>query len=283
MKETGTLIRAAVPQDTGRVLRLCRLLNPKDYVLEAWPLWVKMTGAINLVAVEGDRIIGCWHAEPVMPLEAWSQGTRVLSERQGRGIGTALLRFLEEELRRRGIRVIRGSIAPDNLASLALVGKFGWQVVARVCRREAEGRSSLSTRLRHASLKEARTLMRRWPTLASLPHLAHFRRAYFSMTEAHLAKLVEGRSILVSGDARGYVILEPGSGMEGNLLWAVALGGERAGIGQILPGLAAQPGDGGGTVLIDSPDNPSVQSQLDELGFRPPENNGRYVIVERRL
>lgn len=283
MKKLGIQIRHAVPQDTDRVFHLCRLLSPDDYVLKAWPLWIKMTAAINLVAVAGDKIVGCWHAEPLTRREYWSQGTRVHPKKQGSGIGTALLRFLEEELKQRGIRTIRGSIAPDNRASLELVGKFGWRAVGRVCRREAEGRSPLRIRNRHASLKEAISLTRRWPVLASRPHLAHFRRAYFAMTEAHLKKLIEGRCVLVSGNDRAYAILEPRSGSERSPLWVVALAGEETGIGEILLGLSAQSEDGPAGVLVDGPDDPSVQSRLDELGFRPPENDGRYVIVERYL
>jgi hypothetical protein len=113
--------------------------------------------------------------------------------------------------------------------------------------------------------------------------LAHFRRAYFAMPEAHLKRLVEGRCVLVSSNGRAYAILEPGSGLEGNPLWAVALAGEETGMREVLLGLGAEAGNRRAAVLIDSPDDPLMQSRLDEMEFGPPQDKGRYVIVERRL
>ena len=283
MNGTDILIRHAAPQDSKDVLQLCRLLDPGDYVVRAWPLWIKMKGAINLVAEVGGRVVGCWHAEPLTSQEAWSQGTRVHPERQGRGIGTSLLRFLESELRQKGFRVIRGSIAPTNQASLALVRKFNWHVVARICRREAAGRSFGFLQLPFASLEEAVLLSREWPVLASRSHLAHFRRAYFSMTEAHLKKLTANKAVLLSSDRRAFAILDQESGTAGRQVWVVALAGEDAEIKDILWALIAQAREGAASVLVDSSEEQPVQARLNELGFKPAAPDGKYVIVERRL
>jgi len=46
---------------------------------------------------------------------------------QGRGIGTALLRALEQAARRQGVQRLFGDVQRDNLAMLALAGRAGFE------------------------------------------------------------------------------------------------------------------------------------------------------------
>ena len=55
------VVRGATAADTAAVQALCKLLDPDDYVPDAWPMWLRMTDGINLVAEVEGRIVGCGH------------------------------------------------------------------------------------------------------------------------------------------------------------------------------------------------------------------------------
>lgn len=282
------IIRRAAVEDAAPILALCALLDPADYALEAWPLWLETEDAVNLVALKEGSIVGCWHGERLTPFEAWSQGTRVHPEFHRQGIGSRMLAAFEAELRKLGMDVIRGSIGTENSASLRLIEKAGWRVHTRVCRRELdktikEAGLQLKASLHPASAGAALALSRRFPLLASRSHLARFRRAYFAMTEEYLENRVEEEAVFISADGLAFAILERERRAGSEKVWAIGLGGKESGIISILKNLSAKTQREGLVLVVDSPDELLIQRVLDDLDFNPPGPDDRYVIVEHRF
>jgi GNAT superfamily N-acetyltransferase len=274
------VVRGATAANTAAVQALCKLLDPDDYVPEAWPMWLRMTDGINLVAEVEGRIVGCGHGELLTPHEAWVQALRVHPAVRRRGIGSQLLRAREAELRHRGVHVVRGAIDAYNAPSQALFEKAGWRTVLRVCRRRVEGRIGDAAHLRRAPLPEAMALVRAAPVLASRPHLALVKRAYFTMTEEHLAGLAQQGAVVVSQDGQAYAILDPEAAQSSGTLWVTAIAGNPASRREVLEDLVKEAGCSGLDVVVDSPAEPALQSALDAMGFKPPERYGEFVVVE---
>jgi GNAT superfamily N-acetyltransferase len=280
---SDVFVRVATETDTAAVQALCKLLDPDDYVPDAWPIWLGMSDGINLVAEVEGRVVGCRHGELLTPNEAWSQASRVHPAVRRRGIGSQLLKVLEAELRHRGVHVVRGAIGASNVPSQALVEKAGWRTVLRVCRRRVEGRIGDAAHLRRATLLEAVALVRAAPVLASRLHLAIFRRAYFAMTDEHVVGLVRRGAVVVSQDGQAYAILDPDAAQSSGTLWVVAIVGNPASRREVLEDLVKEAGCSGLDVVVDSPAEPALQSALDAMGFKPPERYGEFVVVEHRL
>ena len=276
-------VRAATETDTTAVQALCRLLDPDDYVPDAWPIWLRMSDGISLVAEVEGRVVGCRHAELLTPHEAWSQAIRVHPAVRRRGIASQLIKALEAELRHRGVHVVRGAIGASNVPSQALFEKAGFRTVLRVCRRRVEGRIGNAAELRRAALPEAMALVRAAPVLASRLHLAIFRRGYFAMTDEHLAGLVRRGAVVVSQDGQAYAILDPDAAQSSGALWVVAIAGNPASRREVLEDLVKEAGSSGLGVVVDSPAEPALQSALDAMGFKTPERYGEFVVVEHWL
>jgi len=294
------VVRSATAADTAAVQALCKLLDPADYVPDVWPIWLNVANAVNLLADVGGRVVGCLHGELLTPQEAWAQAMRVHYDRnlvraskqpqaprrpevQRRTIASQLLTALEAELRRRRAQVLRGTIDVSNRASLALVRNAAWRIVARVCRRRAAGRIGHAEGALRATSAEARALVRAAPVLASRPHLAIVRRAYFAMTDEHVVGLVRRGAVVVSQDGQAYAILDPDAAQSSGALWVVAIAGNPASRREVLEDLVKEAGCSGLDVVVDSPAEPALQSALDAMGFTPPERYGEFVVVERRL
>jgi N-acetylglutamate synthase-like GNAT family acetyltransferase len=280
---SGVFVRTATETDTTAVQALCRLLDPDDYVPDAWPTWLRMLDGINLVAEVDGRVVGCRHAELLTPHEAWSQAIRVHPAVQRRGIASQLIKVLEAELRHRGVHVVRGAIGASNVPSQALFEKAGFRTVLRVCRRRVEGRIGDAAGLRRAALPDAMALVRAAPVLASRAHLAIFRRGYFAMTDEHLVELVEHGAVVVSRDGQAYAILDLSAAQSSGTLWVVAMAGNPFRMRELLVDLVKEAGCSGLDVVVDSPAEPALQSALDAMGFKPPERYGEFVVVEHRL
>lgn len=280
---SDVVVRVATETDTAAVQALCKLLDPDDYVPDAWPIWLRMSDGVNLVAEVEGRIVGCGHAELLTSHEAWSQAMRVHPAVRRRGIGWQLLRAREAELRHRGVHVVRAAIDAYNAPSQALVEKAGFRIVLRVCRRRVEGRIGNAAELRRAALPEAMALVSAAPVLASRLHLAIFRRAYFAMTDEQVVGLVRRGAVVVSLDRQAYAILDPDAAQFSGALWVVAIAGNPASRREVLEDLVKEAGRSGLDVVVDSPAEPVLQSALDTMGFKPPERYGEFVVMEHRL
>jgi hypothetical protein len=294
------VVRSATAADTAAVQALCKLLDPADYVPDAWPIWLNVANAVNLLADVGGRVVGCLHGELLTPQEAWAQAMRVHYDRnlvraskqpqaprrpevQRRTIASQLLTALEAELRRRRAQVLRGTIDVSNRASLALVRNAAWRIVARVCRRRAAGRIGHAEGALRATSAEARALVRAAPVLVSRPHLALVKRAYFAMTDEHVVGLVRRGAVVVSQDRQAYAILDPDAAQSSGALWVVAIAGNPASRREVLEDLVKEAGSSGLGVVVDSPAEPVLQSALDAMGFKTPERYGEFVVVEHWL
>jgi phosphinothricin acetyltransferase len=86
-----------------------------------------------LVAVEGDRVLGCAFGTPYRQHPAFARtvevGIYLDPDRRSRGIGSALYRPLFDNLRSEVTHVALAGIALPNDASVALNRKFGFRSV----------------------------------------------------------------------------------------------------------------------------------------------------------
>ena len=276
----GWTIRVASVAETPHVLALCNLLDPQDYVQTAWPQWLCRTDALNLVVEAEGQVIACGHGELVTPHDAWMQAIRVHPAAQRRGVGSQLLWALLAEFHKSGVRVARGSTAASNRPMQVLLEKIGGRIVASVCRRLARGRTGRALKMPRATMAEALGLVRMAPVLASRPHLARFKRAYFTMTDEHLAELVQQGAVVVSTDRQAYAILDPNADVSSGAMWVSAIIGSPPGMCEVLEGLLVEAGCTGLGIVVDSPAEPVLQSVLDAMDFESPDRDGEFVMVE---
>lgn len=92
-----------------------------------------------VVALLDGRIVG-YAGLFVVGAEADVQTVAVAPDAQGRGIGTTLVRALQERARIRGARVLHLEVRADNARALAVYARLGFATVGR--RRDYYGRGS---------------------------------------------------------------------------------------------------------------------------------------------
>jgi len=279
----GIVFRPAVIEDEKELLRLCEAAQPGDYCQGAWPIWLKTPGALNLVAETDGRIVACRHHEELVSGEAWAQGGRVHPDWRRKSIGYGLWQYGLPLLKNRGVRVLRASISPSNSASLFLAKKVGFEVVAEVLRRRAQGRAKARIRPPQSSRPdEILPLIPERSIMASRRHLALFRRAYFSLNRGHLDQLSEHEALIRSKDGTAFAFLEPSRPHGDERIWITALGGEASGVFSLLSDFLWSMKTCG-NLIVDSPADALLQESLDRLEFAPPGRDDRYVILELRL
>lgn len=83
-----------------------------------------------LAAWAGDALLG-YAGLAAYREEAWVQTLAVAPDRQGRGIGTTLLRCLLGEARRRDARTVALEVRADNDAAQRLYARHGFTVTGR--------------------------------------------------------------------------------------------------------------------------------------------------------
>ena len=277
------VIRPATAEDHESVTTLCRRINPEDYLPVAWPLWMKRDNAVNLVAQIDDQIIGCVHGEIIAPSEAWEQGIRVHPEMRRLGVATGLLARLQESLWSLGARRIFGTVSRSNEPSLALFSRLGRPIVSRISRRKARGEVGSLPSIPPASDEEVLELLHQNPVLASRRKLSHFKRAYFSLTGDFLVRMLKLGRVRISHDRRSFVLLDLDARESAETLWVVALAGETAGLRRLFKDLLIEAGSSQKDVIVESPERADLQALLDQLGFDPPEKDGRYVVIQKTL
>jgi N-acetylglutamate synthase-like GNAT family acetyltransferase len=277
------VIRRAREEDTPDIGELCRTIDPKDYVPNAWPIWMSNRNAINLVAQVGEKIKGCAHGEILAYPDGWAQAIRIHPTIQRKGIGSVLMAALEKELASMGVRAVFGNISAFNGPSLAFFSRQNWQIVWNIKRRLA-GRGSGIRRQQLPLLRQkALELFRSIPVLASIEKTAVFRRGYFSLNDTYLEKMIAGQAIRISSGGDAYALLDPDGKNSEKRIWVIALAGSITGIQQLLEEFLKEAGTLGAQLIVDSTDDLELQALMDDLQFRPPEKDDIYFVVKKEL
>jgi len=270
-------IRDATAADSAAVLKLCAQLDPNDYMLQAWNLWMGSPGDLQLVAEWRGHFAGCVRAGIIGGSEAFLQGLRVDPERQRLGIGRELMTALDERLRRRGVAAQRAVTSSTNAPALALLASLGWRRVRSVNRRRHPGivESDLGTALLPSARPPAIDADRL--PLVSRRGVAFFGRIYSSGRSSWIAE--EWRKGRIVGDGGGWVAIDP---LADGPVWIHTLVGEGAAAHTLLGGLLN--GEGRGPrreVILEAEADPVFQTILDELGFAARGPAERYAVMEK--
>jgi N-acetylglutamate synthase-like GNAT family acetyltransferase len=276
-------IRPATIEDIVPLQSFSQLFDPEDYLIQAWADWLNKRDAINLIVEIDTRIIGCLHGEMLTSIDGWAQGLRVHPDFKNEGIGKELLKALQAEFKSRGVTHIRSTIDAFNTASQAIVHRLEWKTVERICRRRCKGVKNESAEFHTANLAIALELIRTFPVLASRPHLSYVHRSYFRMIDTYLSELINKKQCIHTPDYTAYAFSELSSEIFPNSIWITSLKGESEGMKKILESLLDLAAGLGIELIADGPDEPSMQKQIDMLGFDSPSLLGRFVIVECQL
>jgi RimJ/RimL family protein N-acetyltransferase len=92
------------------------------------PFSIMQSMADYFVEVVGDKVVGCSALIQEYPELSKSYHTSVLPEYRGKGLATKLLRTAINNCK---TPYIYGTIREDNVASIGLVSKLGWQFVRK--------------------------------------------------------------------------------------------------------------------------------------------------------
>jgi GNAT superfamily N-acetyltransferase len=261
-------LRQATDSDREAVRALCELLNPRDYLPDAWDAWLAGPHNQMLLAQSGEALAGCVFAASVAPGQVFSQGLRVHPDFRRLGVGTLLMKEQSRLLRERNVHIARGVTGADNRRARAFFQSVGWKEIATVRRRRMPqwtptGRETAS------QVPDLNGL------LVSRQGAAHFRRIFFLADGAWLEQVArQGRWHARDG---AYVLLDPASPEYGT--WVVASGGPPAALGALLRDLSPPWSEPGG-LTVEATDQPALQSMLDGRGFEPPGVDDSYVVVE---
>jgi L-amino acid N-acyltransferase YncA len=100
----------------------------------SWEEWDRAHLAGHRFVAEGDRCVVGWIALAPVSGRACYAGVAEISvyvtaEARARGVGSELLATVVESAERDGIWTLQTSVFPENAASLALLGRFGFRVV----------------------------------------------------------------------------------------------------------------------------------------------------------
>jgi len=276
------LIRRATPEDYERIKAFCLADNPDDFVPGIWPIWMSGKNTVNLVAQVDDSIVGCVYGEILSGHDAWSQGLRVYHKCRNRGLGTDLMAALENELLKMGAQVIYANIGVSNTASLSTVYKLDWQDERHVIRRRILPQTEFDGKPGQLSRDKTAILIRQHPILASIQKTAYFKRVYFSMNHHYLNQAFNRNAIRISSNERSYAILDFNTD-PAEKIWVTAMAGELSGILWLIESLVGEAGRLGAELVIDSLNNPAIQSLMDKLEFEPAGKEGSYVVVKKIL
>ncbi len=240
------------------------------------------TNTINLVAVAGEQIIGCFYGEILTAQDAWVQGFRVHSDFRKSGIGTKLAVMLENELFQMGGKNIYANIGASNVASLSTAFKLKWEVDTHFLRRQIKPTIGLQKQPVLFSRENILKLIHNYPGLASCKRVAHFQRVYFSITKDFIDQAIQEKTIRISPEGRAYAITDLETD-PAKKIWVVAINGEKAGIKWLLESFIEDAGYRGAELVVDSTKNAWLQSLMDKLQFMPAGKDDNYVVVKKDL
>jgi ribosomal protein S18 acetylase RimI-like enzyme len=270
------LLREATGEDNAAVASLCARLDPADYMLTAWPEWMKSPGDVQLVAEWQGRFVGCVRAGVVGEGQAFLQGLRVDPGHRRMGVARALMVGLEDRLRHRQVVVQRAVTSESNLPALDLLAGLGWRRAKSVVRRRhfEVARGDLVGALRRVSLAPNPD---EEPLLMSRRGLAYFGRIYQSADRQWiLEEWKEGRIYGSSGSWCAFDSIADGP------LWIHTLSVGPGALRGFLAGLIEGGREGPRQeVILDADAAPEAQSVLDALGFAPGTLEDRYAVLEQ--
>jgi hypothetical protein len=103
------------------------------------------------------------------------------------------------------------------------------------------------------------------------------------MNKRYLSELVKNRQCVYTPALTAYAFIDLSSERFPNSIWVTSLKGKTEGMKKILEFLLDLAARLEIDLIADCPDVPSLQKQLDALGFDPPSPLGRFVIVEYQL
>lgn len=123
-------LRAYAPQDFETLYQIDQAcFRPGiGYSRRALRGFVYRSGAVCLVAESSDGIAGFILAEHDGP-SAHLITIDVCERDRRQGVGTLLMRTLEDKLARRGVRQVRLETATDNQAAIAFYQKYGYRTL----------------------------------------------------------------------------------------------------------------------------------------------------------
>ncbi len=119
-------LRSARPGDLDQVARLCRALDPDDWIPEVFPEWAGRQDGTLAVAVAGDQVVGLLGHALITPREAYLMGMRVHPGYHRLGIAKALTNYVTHQAFRSGAGVARLTTRRDNVAAQALLDATGY-------------------------------------------------------------------------------------------------------------------------------------------------------------
>lgn len=106
--------------------QLPRTVGGRDAAPGEWSAWAEEPGH-DLVALEGNRIVGGIHVSLVGRTEAWLENLRVRPDAQGRGIAGSLVKEGEHTARRYGAAVARTAIPAHEYAAMGVAERAGYR------------------------------------------------------------------------------------------------------------------------------------------------------------
>lgn len=133
-----------------------------DYLPDAWAGWARSRRGDLLVAEIEGKVVGTAHLRYLENKEAWLEGVRVRHEFRQRGIASILLQALEERARANKCAVIRLETGVRNLAARSAFEKHGFKRVVRYAEYEASPRPGELVSVRPAKLADAITCREIW-------------------------------------------------------------------------------------------------------------------------
>ena len=120
------MIRSAAASDKNEILGFCRILYPEgDYFEDTYDSWLAERELY--VVLEGDKIVwvGCIS---VASGQGWIEGVRVRPDFGGLGYATRMKRHSEQLVLNKGGTVLRSLVEINNIPSLNLSRKCGYEI-----------------------------------------------------------------------------------------------------------------------------------------------------------
>ena len=131
MSEFMKNIRMPISSDKNQILSFCeKTFSWGDYIHEVWDSWEKDDG---LVIIEEDNIaVAMCHGVKFQSEDMiWIEGIRVKEGYRKNGFATSLIRYFEKIAGDCGIKHLNMLIESENIQSLNLVKKLGYQIISK--------------------------------------------------------------------------------------------------------------------------------------------------------
>ena len=135
----GVTIRTARSADRARILAIsAQIWEGDDYVPGVIDDWMRMRDSEVAVAEVNGVVIAFARTVNLAPGYVWLEGIRTDTASQGQGAGKALTEYFIEKAAREDARRIGLSTYVDNLASIHIIEKYGFERQASFILAQAE-------------------------------------------------------------------------------------------------------------------------------------------------